>query len=320
MARRALAQPPWPAQAGQLPGAGESGPDVAERGRQGREAQDGDHGGNDSAAGPLVPSGMTSEGAGMTSIVDAPQYLFTSESVTEGHPDKLCDQVSDAILDAIIREDPERPRRLRDGDHDRPRHRPRRDHDDDLRRLPAGRPRDGPRHRLHARRLRLRLRDLRHARLDQGAVAGHRAGRRRGARGPRRQRAAERARRRRPGDDVRLRLPRDARADAAADRARAPDGPPPRRGPQVRPAAVPPPGRQDPGHRRVRARRPEARPDGRRLGPARPRRPHRAAPGRHRRGRDPADDPARAARRRTRSCTSTRPAGSSSAGRWATPA
>ncbi len=43
----------------------------------------------------------------MTSIVDAAQYLFTSESVTEGHPDKLCDQVSDAILDAILREDPE---------------------------------------------------------------------------------------------------------------------------------------------------------------------------------------------------------------------
>src|SRR5213596_828305 len=39
------------------------------------------------------------------SIVDAAQYLFTSESVTEGHPDKMCDQVSDAILDAIIRED-----------------------------------------------------------------------------------------------------------------------------------------------------------------------------------------------------------------------
>ena len=29
-------------------------------------------------------------------------YLFTSESVTEGHPDKICDQVSDAILDAIL--------------------------------------------------------------------------------------------------------------------------------------------------------------------------------------------------------------------------
>jgi S-adenosylmethionine synthetase len=41
----------------------------------------------------------------MTSIVDAAQYLFTSESVTEGHPDKMCDQVSDAILDAILRED-----------------------------------------------------------------------------------------------------------------------------------------------------------------------------------------------------------------------
>ena len=40
------------------------------------------------------------------SIVDAAQYLFTSESVTEGHPDKLCDQVSDAVLDAFLREDP----------------------------------------------------------------------------------------------------------------------------------------------------------------------------------------------------------------------
>ena len=29
-------------------------------------------------------------------------YLFTSESVTEGHPDKICDQISDAVLDAIL--------------------------------------------------------------------------------------------------------------------------------------------------------------------------------------------------------------------------
>ena len=43
----------------------------------------------------------------MTSIVDASQYLFTSESVTEGHPDKMCDQISDAILDAIIGDDPQ---------------------------------------------------------------------------------------------------------------------------------------------------------------------------------------------------------------------
>ena len=34
-------------------------------------------------------------------------YLFTSESVTEGHPDKLADQISDAILDAILKEDPQ---------------------------------------------------------------------------------------------------------------------------------------------------------------------------------------------------------------------
>ena len=42
----------------------------------------------------------------MASIVDAPHALFTSESVTEGHPDKLCDQVSDAVLDAFIGLDP----------------------------------------------------------------------------------------------------------------------------------------------------------------------------------------------------------------------
>ena len=34
------------------------------------------------------------------------RHLFTSESVTEGHPDKLCDQVSDAILDALLEKDP----------------------------------------------------------------------------------------------------------------------------------------------------------------------------------------------------------------------
>jgi S-adenosylmethionine synthetase len=34
------------------------------------------------------------------------RYLFTSESVTEGHPDKMCDQISDAILDAIMAKDP----------------------------------------------------------------------------------------------------------------------------------------------------------------------------------------------------------------------
>jgi S-adenosylmethionine synthetase len=40
------------------------------------------------------------------SILDSSSYLFTSESVTEGHPDKMCDQISDAILDRILADDP----------------------------------------------------------------------------------------------------------------------------------------------------------------------------------------------------------------------
>jgi S-adenosylmethionine synthetase len=43
----------------------------------------------------------------MTNSFDSsPAYMFTSESVTEGHPDKLCDQISDAILDTILGKDP----------------------------------------------------------------------------------------------------------------------------------------------------------------------------------------------------------------------
>jgi len=38
--------------------------------------------------------------------MEARRYFFTSESVSEGHPDKLCDQVSDAILDACLKDDP----------------------------------------------------------------------------------------------------------------------------------------------------------------------------------------------------------------------
>ncbi|MEW6716007.1 MAG: methionine adenosyltransferase [Chloroflexota bacterium] len=41
-----------------------------------------------------------------TSFARSPKLLFTSESVTEGHPDKLCDQISDAILDACLAQDP----------------------------------------------------------------------------------------------------------------------------------------------------------------------------------------------------------------------
>ena len=42
----------------------------------------------------------------MTSFRNSSSYLLTSESVTEGHPDKVCDQVSDAVLDAILEQDP----------------------------------------------------------------------------------------------------------------------------------------------------------------------------------------------------------------------
>lgn len=41
-----------------------------------------------------------------TTFMTSPRYLFTSESVSEGHPDKVCDQISDAVLDAILAEDP----------------------------------------------------------------------------------------------------------------------------------------------------------------------------------------------------------------------
>ena len=50
----------------------------------------------------------------------ARHYLFTSESVTEGHPDKICDQISDAVLDAILAQDPPGPRGLRDHGLHRP--------------------------------------------------------------------------------------------------------------------------------------------------------------------------------------------------------
>jgi S-adenosylmethionine synthetase len=41
-----------------------------------------------------------------TTFMQSPQLFFTSESVTEGHPDKLCDQISDAVLDAVMKDDP----------------------------------------------------------------------------------------------------------------------------------------------------------------------------------------------------------------------
>jgi S-adenosylmethionine synthetase len=44
--------------------------------------------------------------ADTSSFMSSPRTFFTSESVTEGHPDKLCDQISDGVLDALLKDDP----------------------------------------------------------------------------------------------------------------------------------------------------------------------------------------------------------------------
>jgi S-adenosylmethionine synthetase len=55
---------------------------------------------------PRLPTPASASAPSPSSRGRATRYQFTSESVTEGHPDKLCDQVSDAILDAILTQDP----------------------------------------------------------------------------------------------------------------------------------------------------------------------------------------------------------------------
>ena len=50
---------------------------------------------------------MTTSQKSQSYILQPNQYLFTSESVSEGHPDKLADQISDAILDATLEKDPQ---------------------------------------------------------------------------------------------------------------------------------------------------------------------------------------------------------------------
>ncbi len=249
--------------------------------------------------------------------------LFTSESVTEGHPDKIADQISDSVLDEMLRQDKHSrvavetllttglvvvagevtttgyvdvKKVVRD------------------RILEIG---------YDSSREGLRRRVVRRHGRDRRPVRRHRAGRRH------RPRVAHRlggrdgqAGCRRPGADVRLRLRRHRRADAAADR----DGAAPRRaahrGAQGRDAPVPPPRRQDPGHHRVRRGQPPG-PRGHR-GPllaarrgGRPRHPRgRRQEARHR----PGARHASTCRPRATGCWSTRPAASSSAARWATPA
>ena len=199
------------------------------------------------------------------------EYLFTSESVTEGHPDKIADQISDGVLDAVLADDPNGRVACEtlvntglvvvSGEISTETYV---DIQDD-------RPRDDPQDRLHRRRPRLLGRLLRGDQRDRQAVARHRPGRRQGARvahRPGRRRRARRRRRGRPGDDVRLRDPRDAGADAAADLARPQARPPARRGPQGRRRPLPAPRRQDPGHGPLRERPPDRDREGPDLDPA----------------------------------------------------
>ena len=200
----------------------------------------------------------------------ARSFSFTSESVTEGHPDKIADQVSDAVLDAVLTDDPtgrvacetlittglvvvageittetyvDIPRLVRKT----------------ISEIGYTRAKYG----FDAETCGVDRRDRR-------AVARHRAGHRRLLRGAaRRRRPARPRRRRRPGNDVRLRLERDRRADAAADPARAQDLQAALRGAQGGRPAVPAAGREGAGDGALRGRR--ARPPAARRDRAHPR-------------------------------------------------
>ena len=105
------------------------------------------------AWGPWAGCGTTLRGGSAQmrtehGVANAGRRLFTSESVTEGHPDKMCDAISDSILDAMLDAGPAEPGRGRDdGDH-RSGARRGRGHDQRLRRHPAARPRPDPGDRL----------------------------------------------------------------------------------------------------------------------------------------------------------------------------
>ena len=139
------------------------------------------------------------------------RYLFTSESVTEGHPDKIADQISDAILDAILAQGPGQPRGLRNARHHRPGDRRRRNHHQ--------------RATSTSRIVRETINEIGYTRGKFGFDAEtcavlssiH-------SQSPDIAMGVDTGRRRGPGADVRLCLHRDPRADADADHAGAQAG------------------------------------------------------------------------------------------------
>ena len=234
-----------------------------------------------------------------------PRTLFTSESVTEGHPDKIADQISDGILDAILTDDPDGrvacetlvttgtafiageittktyvdiPKVVRETIRDVGYTRAKYGFDYQTCAVLSSIDKQSP--------------DIAH---------GRRPGRRR-----------------RPGPHVRLRGARDRGADAAPDHPRAQAHPPPRRGPEIARARVASPRREEPGHGGVRGEPPGPCRRGRRLDPARRDGPDPRAARGDSRGGHQAGRPGGAPRRPDEVPHQSRRGGSSSAGRRAT--
>ena len=222
-------------------------------------------------------------------------FVFTSESVTEGHPDKICDQISDAVLDAIIRRENELAAEGYVTDKGS------RASADYVRvacetLITTGLVVVAGEIRTHAyvdipKIVRETIKDIGYTRAKFGfdhetcgvitsideQSCGHRPGCGRVLRGParRRRRPARLGGRWRPGHDVRLRLQRDLGAHADADPPRAEARRAPHRRPQGRHAAVPASRRQDAGDRALRGRQAGRGHERPHIVPARGRRRHR---------------------------------------------